>query len=41
MQRADRLAPLAGSVAAVVLVTAAIFLLRGGVPVLSLVLVVR
>jgi len=36
MQRADRLAPLTGSVAAVVLVTAAIFLLRGGVPVLSL-----
>jgi two-component system, OmpR family, sensor histidine kinase KdpD len=36
MQRADRLAPLAGSVAAVVLVTAAIALLRGGVPVLSL-----
>jgi two-component system, OmpR family, sensor histidine kinase KdpD len=36
MQHGNRLAPLAGSVAAVVLVTAAIFLLRDSVPVLSL-----
>jgi two-component system sensor histidine kinase KdpD len=36
MQRRNRLAPLAGSAAAVVLVTAAIFLLRDSVPVLSL-----
>ena len=36
MQRENRLAPLAGSAAAVVLVTAAIFLLRDSVPVLSL-----
>lgn len=36
MQRGNRLAPLAGSAAAVVLVTAAIFLLRDSVPVLSL-----
>ena len=36
MQHRNRLAPLAGSAAAVVLVTAAIFLLRESVPVLSL-----
>jgi len=36
MQRGNPLAPLAGSAAAVVLVTAAIFLLRDSVPVLSL-----
>jgi len=36
MERGNRLAPLAGSAAAVVLVTAAIFLLRDSVPVLSL-----
>lgn len=36
MQRGNRLARLAGSAAAVVLVTAAIFLLRDSVPVLSL-----
>src|SRR5262245_60326033 len=36
MQHGNRLAPLAGSAAAVGLVTAAIYLLRGSVPVLSL-----